>query len=591
MVLVAIGLGVLFGWLHEVWCRRLHQQLRPAGARVGLLPRLFSTLAFLVVAALFGYALYAQYVENWTHWTVRLFDFVTAPAQLWCIIGFLAGWLGYRYRTALFGTSPRAHATENADAGMGDELVPPQQNKAGQASGLLGKLTGLPLLGALAFVVVLSILGPELRARLESFRFGDIEARFAAAKQSSLRTTLAQFAPGPPMGGSTSALKKQFEMNSRVREVIVNHLVLSDANRAATRAADARAAAFHDAVVFPLADAMACYMSTYTQPEAQLRSKSIKLALGWKDFSTKLAGDPAQDAVQAAEFAKRVNETFVLAQDYARAARELPSCRGATVPEQAPNPAQFQGSLAELFSNGFVITFVGNLIASTHDRAQEVEYLDAMAGRLDQSTVASAGQIRFYLERTTAKGYAGWYPRNADGDLQQARAISDELVKTVTPSAGAYERLVLYVGQQRAFILNMEVFSSVHDWHEGYRLSPHQMARLEEGMGELRKWIRQFSPKALGRDPDEVVVAPTINLIATAYDTLAMAEIVVGESKSDRSKDSCARIADDLATAQDLYQWWAQVRVRRGKDQLSDYRTVFRTIDAHHVLYTSFCNA
>jgi hypothetical protein len=70
---------------------------------------------------------------------------------------------------------------------------------------------------------------------------------------------------------------------------------------------------------------------------------------------------------------------------------------------------------------------------------------------------------------------------------------------------------------------------------------------------------------------------------------LAMSDIVIGESKNDRSKDRCARVFDRLATAESIFRRWSQLRIRRSQSTESEYSSIFRTIDAHRELYESIC--
>ena len=575
MVLIAIGLGIWHGWVIE--------QLNPRGKPIGCVLRSVLSLAFLFVALVFFHSLYARYTGHWTCWTVRLFNFLAAPAQLWPIIGFVAGWLGFRRRGAIAELLAPAPPPEQTGGETPSEEPKP---KKAAAAGLLAGFVGLPLAGVLTVIAVLIFLGPELRSRLESLKFGDIEARFIAAAQKSLQTMFPGFVHNIPIAESGSGLKSQLELNGLILEEIMKRVGTADVDRDAIRAEHKRVVDFHIAVIFPFADAMSCYLKTFSQRDFDLQRKAIKLALEWKDSSIRWAGRAR--SMPDPDFARQVAETSDLGRAYAEAAAKSSVC---VAPQPRPTPAtgRFDDALPALFSNGYVIAFVANLIASTHDYEQAVEYFNAMAGALDKHPTQRPGQMHFYVKRAAAKDYARWYPRDAGADLRHARSIADDLIVTVTGSAGVDRRLALHLGKERANNLNTEVFSTVRDWHEGYRLSPDQIGLFEEAAAELQKWIKQHSPKALGDDPADDIAAHTVHLIATAYDTLALSEIAIGDFKADRSKDRCARILDHLAKSKDLFQWWSQVRIRRNLATESDYRSHFRTIDAHYQLYGSFC--
>jgi hypothetical protein len=573
MVLIAIALGVWWGWLVEpirlaVSCRTVC--------------RILAGLALAAVAVTFAHAVYSHSAGNWTSWTVRLFAFVTAPPQLWPIVGFLAGWLGYARRRQLSDLINPAAPRQPRKSPQDEQ---PDKSAGG---GLLGKIVGLPLLGVLVIVALLFFIGPELRSRLELLKFGDVEARFVAAAQKSLQTTFTAFAPNAPISESNSESKSQLEIDRLLQEEIMKRLGTAANDRVAIQADHERVMKFHADIIFPFADAISCYLKTFAQQDTDLRRRATRLALAWKEFSIKATGAPwpARDL----EFSSHIAETFALAQNYAESASGSPSCTPPQL-QQAPSGDRFKDDLPALFANASVIAFVANLIASTHDYEQAVEYFNRMASVVDRRPTGRHGQMHFYLKRAAAKDYARWYPRDARSDLRHARGIAEELIGIVTPSVGIDRRLLLYLEKERAGVLNTEIFSTVRDWHEGYRLTRDEIDALEASAAELQKWSRQHSARALGEDPDEVIVAPTVHLIAVAHDTLAVAEIALGESKGDRSKDRCARILDHLAKSKDLFQWWSQVRIKRGRANESNYRSHFRTIDVHYQLYASVCNA
>jgi hypothetical protein len=583
MVLIAVALGIWWGWLLD--------QLKPVRRTIAGLFRFLLMFCFVLVASVFLHSIYAQYAGDWSFWTVRLFNFITAPAQIWPILGFLAGWFGYRRRRDIdeFIFSPARQSPSGAakDESAGDAAaLEPTKSRKTAAQGVLARLAGVPLLGALILIVVLIFLGPDLRSRLELLKFGDVEARFVAATQYSLRTTFTGFAPNIPIDESSSGLEQHLEIHGRIQKAILRPHVTAERDALGEHE---RVVRFHKEIAFPFADTMSCYIRTFARSDFELQRKSIKLALAWREFSNQLAGSAARRMMLRNDFVDRVNDTLALAREYAQAVPKQSPC-WRDVPPETPPVEEYWNHVSELFSSGYVIAFVANLIASTHNHEQSVEYLDTMAMLLDKSPAQRLGQVHFYLQRAAAKDYARWYPHDAAYDLRHARRIIEELTGLVTGSAGVDRQVILHLANDRAGTLNIEIFSTVRLSFEGYRLSPDQIAALEAAAAELLKWIKQYSPTALGDDPDQGFAGPTVNLIATAYDTLAVGEIAVGDAKGDRSKDRCARILEYLAASKDLFQWWSQLRIQRGKDRPSDYRSTFRTLDAHHQLYASFCN-
>src|SRR5262249_35831867 len=141
-----------------------------------------------------------------------------------------------------------------------------------------------------------------------------------------------------------------------------------------------------------------------------------------------------------------------------------------------------------------------------------------------------------------------------------------------------------YLRNTRAGFLNMEIFSRFHEWLEGHRLSPSDIETLEALSGEFMAWLQTQSPTALADNIDDWMAPSAIHLAATGYDTLAMNDIVIGQSKNDLSRDRCARILERLATSRNIFEFWSPIYVRSGKGSYSTFRGIFRTLDAHRDL-------
>src|SRR6266508_557939 len=142
MVLAFFVVGLWFGWLVETY-RRLRPKAQDESDSVTP-KQIIAALAFVIVAGALVHSLLAAHLRIWDSPTIRIVNFITAPAHLWAAGAFVVGWLSYRQRKLIA-------------AYLRSLLVkPPAWLTAGGA---------LAIVAGLIVVVALIVLGPEFYSR------------------------------------------------------------------------------------------------------------------------------------------------------------------------------------------------------------------------------------------------------------------------------------------------------------------------------------------------------------------------------------------------------------------------------------------
>jgi len=605
MLLLAFLLGLWFGWIVETFGRQLKKERKQ--------PLLSSNLSISIVSAVFAmaagvfiYAFVARKMGAWDSWAIRVVNYMAEPDQVWPMLAFLGGWLGFHYRRPLgaFVTSLFVHSSSHSrnEARVRSKNSDSKINVAEsvKAREWLTAAGGLPIIAAVVAILALLFFGSDLRSRLESLKFAGVEARFlAAASQHSMRNTFyeAGFLPIAMIAESGSNLKINLEINGRIQERIIDRFKFAETSPLTVVARRKLIERFHDTISIPFADAVSCYGRL---SGTDIQYKAIKVARAWSGLSETIAGRAVGQEFQieairekfAKEFGPKFEKVVADTLDLASSIQNESGCESflSKSPSQLAEP--FEGYLPQLFSDGYVIVFVASLIASTQNYDPAIEYLNRMGGFLAKDVTEEMGQAYFYLKRAAVKQYAHWFPRDGASDLERVREIIEGVLVTVTDpktSAGNIDKqAVAYLNLEKARALNSEIFALVSDWQEGHRLSGSEIDLLDRLSDELQKWFRSRSPTVLADDIKDPMTTPTIELIATAYDTLAMSDIATSDSRQKRTKDRCPLIRERLILSKNLFQWWLPKRQPPAAD--SFYRSIIKTIDTHYELYDSFCN-
>ncbi len=577
MLLAAFVLGIWLGWLIEAVSPRARR--RSAHAPGAIL--VFFHLTFALAAAAFISYLLLRYFGPWNSSVIRVVEFVTAPAQLWAILGFAAGWIGYRFRRPIWLFTRSLFIQPS-----------PARNKPIEARAWLTAAGGLPIIAGSMLVVAIIALGPDLYSRLQSIKWGDIEARFASVTQYSLRTTFREGAGFARKETKLFAMEDEIKefmetMLKPIQETVIARLELKPLEAAAAAAKRERIVRYHQAIIFPLTKLIEGYAEQFPKATTVSHVKAVKVSRAWSEFSiaaTKFSqGASANDRKSLKDaFARLAGETCgpvsiikkELASDNDKPLEKTPPCEFNTAfIEMADLPAE---ELSTIFSNGYTIIFVASLIIYSDDYEQAVQYFNRMAPYLDRTPSEPTGELYFYDRLAQAKYYARWFPHDAGADSSRAQEIVNSIIAAMNDQAAAQianrQKIIAHFKSEKCQMLNSQMFSLIRDWHEGRRLSSEEIIALERLAEEL-----------LASMADAQLMSWQL---ATFADTFAMKDIVVSDLTQDRSKDRCSRILRNLAKAKSNYLGEAQ---RSGLMQDTEYRAVFRTIEAHYELYKGIC--
>jgi hypothetical protein len=243
-------------------------------------------------------------------------------------------------------------------------------------------------------------------------------------------------------------------------------------------------------------------------------------------------------------------------------------------------------TLIDIFSDGYVLQFIADLVALTHDADRAASFYTEITDKkfLDTAIDAKPAELNFYFRRATSKYRANWYPRDAADDFDHAFKLDNEILDAIAASnMKNKDAMKSYYESLRAAILNNKIYNLVSDWLEGRPLDADKITTLEEAANELRKWVGAQSMTEI-LDPHMQGRFYSTTLVSAASDTLATYEIVVGETKRDRSKERCARVNAYLTRSQEI--WDNLLRPRMGD---TAYREATRTREAHRAIYRSIC--
>ncbi len=606
MLLAAFALGLWFGWLAEIFRREHGSQLRRLSQSTLFLAVLGA--AFVVGACLLVFSLLAQHLGIWDSLALRFVNFVTARAQVGAITAFIAGWLCYRKRPAIFAflrlrdaDTPTPHRGRDRSD---DEKKSSSETSAGTTFTRTARL--LILGAAMVFVGILYFI-PELKTRLQSLKFGDVEARFVSATQNSARMSSPDtgfLTPTMINESRSRRLAEELKVVDRIRQAIAaSRSIPPDVATAEGKLTNH----FYRKVGFPAAEAVACYLSVSSLVKENLRVDANAVARKWIKFSTDVYATDAKtqnrvltDTEIDERFKQVVDSTFALIKSIENVipktdrSSEWSECKNVSsaVPSQSRDP--FKGNVSELMSHGYVISFVGGLAASVVGYQESVQYLNQMGLFLNKGETQLPEQMYFYAKRDEAKGFARWYPPDELSDLSQARDLAARIMATLRLSTSKSDsRIISFVATRQANITNSELYFLAHHWEVGNRLSPDEIDSLEGLSKELQTWLNSQSVTALADqlrgDPliDDPLIGDRLNLVAGGLDTVVLAEFAIGELRQDRNDDRCGRIAGWLARSRRAFELGQE----KGVKTKPEYRAVFRTLDAHYEMYRSICTS
>jgi hypothetical protein len=614
MLIAAFALGVWFAWLLDTVASRTPDRWNRLGQSNSAL--VLITTCFVVVAAIYYFALAAEYWRSGIMWPRRVVSFVLAPVHLRAMIWFALGVILFRYR-GLIGAfsrallvSPPKKGTRETDAG-----APPEPRAWLTTAG------GLPILATIFAITILIYFGEDLRVRLKSIKFGLAEADFATATQETLRVGVRQESTSAALYRSYASIVRGFE-NREVFETILTptHDRLTQSSGSAGNTARMQwtnVAQFHQTFTFPLSDTMACFSAHFPVGDTEVHHKVVMAATEWRMVSTRAALLIADKQPHDADKLQKIRtgycsagcKTLDLIHLAAKAVEQIGAdsepckkvlankpnvsrCEAITTdrePPQAPPcpaaTANLESVLPDLLSSGSVTSFISGLITTADTHRPAAEYLTEVGKSFDEDWGPSdpIGRMYYYFRRGQAKFEGRWYPRDATSDLRRARSFVEQILLTAKLSSPlAPPNLAEHFETVRAGIINNEIYYTVFQWLEGQQLSAHDMSVLELLGQALEEWLDSRQVKALAITSERQTILKN-RVFAAAKDTLAMRDIAIGATRRDFGQERCDRIRRLLAEAQEMYdQLYKQIP--------GQVRDNMRVVEAHRSLFESVCS-
>ncbi|HEY2759888.1 MAG TPA: hypothetical protein VGI75_04075, partial [Pirellulales bacterium] len=438
---------------------------------------------------IFGFGLtvlYAQYYDYWTWWPVRHEQFFEQTYSK-AIFALLAGF-------ALFAGRKRIVAAV-------DSLFtnPPAvlQNPWVTAAVGIG-------VSAVVVVALLAILSPDTLFRLESVKVGEVEAKFAAASEQTLRTYNQS-----DVHDSNNILGVWAGIDQKLTATVqpIEDLLTSPEQRERAHAKHQHAAEFLKKVAKPLALAMRCFTNEFRVRDTNIQNDAVLLANDWANFVRQLAqsasGEEATDQSLAWKFIGFVAESDTLTKaidvilrkrDSVCGGGSASSWKGVVIEQYDPRDLVVfpRETLIDIFSDGYVLQFIADLVALTHDADRAASFYTEITDKkfLDTAVDAKPAELNFYFRRATSKYRANWYPRDAADDFDHAFKLSNEILDAIAASnTKNKDAMKSYYESLRAAILNNKIYNLVSDWLEGRPLDADKITTLEEAANELRKWV------------------------------------------------------------------------------------------------------
>ena len=574
---------------------------------------------WLAVAAFGVFVLYAEYHDHWNLQLVlgaKLFEYAYAKPTLALLLGLAV----YSWRGRIVSVCKRL-----IDA-------PPQVLQHPWVATVAG--IGASVVVAVA---ILALISPETLFRLQSVKVGEVEAKFAAATEQTLRTY-----SDVRLQDTNTILGRWSEIGARLKTTIqpLQDLLANPAGRQLRQDRHRKAADFLDKVARPLATAMACFTNEFRVRETNVQHRAVILANNWAHLVIELVRAPKMraqnessargidatihipaiespeqtiirlahdaaaipddtaDELRAWKFVGYVAESDELIETIDRILRDKDSgCDWGSkrawqhppIPDYAPRDLRLYSlnDLKEIFSDGYVLSFVADLLSLTHgfDRAASLMTQVNDDGFIAIGPDDMPAELYFYFRLASAKYNSSWQPRTAKYDLDGALGIANKLIAAISESSLSNKKEILtYYQSFRAGILNNRIYYPVGEWLEGHPVDVDDIPALQEAAAELKKWVdKQSLIELRGQDATSRL---SIMLLPSALDTLATYEIMMGETRKDRCKERCERIDVDLIRSLEMLDDLLALK----KIDPSSYRVTTRVRAAHRSIYRSICS-
>jgi hypothetical protein len=582
-----------FAFLLGVWCGWVLETFgvgpNPVAAEVDkgkLSSRVLHTvslLAFVGVLVLLGAFQLMNSIERWDSLPVRVLYWLIDPSRVFFFAGFALGWAAYRYRYIL------PVLLQNSVASS--EQPPSPDRKSATTFQTLGAIAGHTSFLTVATIIGLAIFYPKAFSALDNIKFGDFEAKFARSTAQSTSVNLRAYAAP---GEAKITIEQWASVGNLIPTVIdpvwntALTLEKSSGGKSLTGARSpddeirrSATADFLRGIVEPLARVMGCYGAEFKTHATSFHPHAAELANEWGRIALRSVSAGREDNETIRAYLDEIlTRTDVLIQQIDEELIRLHSTCGDyltddqwTSSEDNPSaglwpktrfelPAECHracigGSardhLVSLFSNGYVVGFIGDFIRYTQNEAAATSFFSAMEGYIDPRATALTGRINFhYLKADALFAREDWdYEQTIKAQKKTQGLV--ELVIGLLRAGQQNKNLMAYYEGLQSYMLNTQAVSLARVWSENGRLTPTELNLIKELASDMKKWAETQSPNALLADPSTFGNLARAKWLANIYDTLAMQDIIIGHANSDFSAERCSAIGANLSRARNTF--------------------------------------
>jgi hypothetical protein len=599
VALIAFLLGAAFIWLAEKswrWFVGRHPATpldRHIARRNGA-AYLLTLVVFLFTAWVFCFGTYGRLDGGRDWWSVQALDIMTLPEVVGSIAAFLAGMLIVRKRVAL---KARYNEFISVLRSPAPQPAAPAHDNGG---GGFPWLAGTAGLAAVAFVaaVVAFIFYPDLGNRVSSIKVAGLEAQFATSTAHSARVAIQ---PDRVRTDNRYVMNGWADVGTTLTTFTDPALnkVLAKSDplvRYESLAHQIRIDNFLRAFAVPISEVMRCFSQDFDPRYTFVQSRAAPLAKKWKRFAVEVATESETGPTDTFDSIGGDLKDLVVLVDADLGARH--SRCGDPIDEayfQSMKYGEVIASLdqhrSEIFVDGYVISFISDMLMSTAGAEEALRYLNEVRDHLDQSVGAIAGEYNYYFARAQAKWQSEyWMLEDWIEDVRQARLIANRIANAVKEGNGGadakWDMVESHYRMLAAKSMNSLVYGYVRDWLQGRRRAALELEEAKAFAKQLSDWLEEQSEAELLNAHDSESVNYLL-LMANSYDTLAMYELMASQSGLDMSAGHCERSLGALSASKRIFDGLFQAF------KISDIEEIHRistaSFSAHLNIYESVC--
>ena len=661
MFIIAFLLGLWFGALSKIGCCWAHARLVEAdsqqaarvkaGARIASFGAAALTLILVIAACL--HAVGDYYNGQVPDQVDSFIGFLAVPTNIGVLLAFIAGalavwfWRHIKKFMQDFHLMRRDSSSDSAGTTEAKAAVAVVEAAGAAADAEANKepypwLTRIVGIAAVTLVAVLALLAfyPSLLINLRHIKVAGVEVQLATSAQQTVRVST-QLSKGKFVTNYTLDAWVGLDNVIDNYSIYAQDAVLRQQSSAGLSAplnpalpqfaALNRARNFLDRYAVPMADALACYSRDFEISKSHFHVRLADLANSWARFAylvnnqTRKIGRgalPEQPTAtklknQFSDLEKKTDGVFL--DLYSDLLARKSACGVISIDNEVytfgrtlddSHQDEFVQHLSEIFANGYVLAFIGDLMLLTHEPERVVAFLEAMEPYIDQSTEGITGQINYYYRLANVRFQDDyWTSTAANRELKIAQRRVETINKAFAAGAlpcpppdrlkaGDRGRVRSYYCGMRVLIIGLQAVNLVRDWLEARTLSPSDIFELENWDKEMLAWATHASVP-------HIIESKTgrPQWIGNIYDTIALDELVTAASSNKLTKEKCIRISHLLTQSRnawtDLRDEYAHIAGRLIDEEQKTrflkrfdretYLAAMQTYEAHRNLFLGTC--